>query len=133
MRKGVSEGRATTAVRAERGGASCVEEGRRGLIGGGGVRPTVQVDIYLARVGPDVLVALLVKDARRFAVEFPHQVVLGLAAEAEGFGGAGVVTVPSLGCAVTGSPLAPVSAQARVGRERIRLTSAGICSASLHV
>jgi len=60
----------------------------------------IDVDIIGRR---RVFVAVFVKDARGFAVGFAHQVVFGLAAEGECFGGAGVVSIPGLGGAGTSS------------------------------
>lgn len=62
---------------------------------------TVEIHVELPRVGAVLLVALIVEDAGCFAVGFFHEIVLCLAAQAEGFSGASVVAIPRLSRAFT--------------------------------
>ncbi len=55
----------------------------------------VQVDVDFTRRRA-VLVPLLIQEAGGFPVGFPHQIILRLTPEAQGFGGASVITIPSL-------------------------------------
>lgn len=56
----------------------------------------VDVDFLILTVRPEVFVALFVQDAGGFSVSFAHQTVLGLTAEGESFGGAGIMSIVCL-------------------------------------
>jgi hypothetical protein len=59
----------------------------------------VKIDVQFGTLGA-VFVAFLIEFTSGFAMCFPHEVVLALAAKTERFCGTGIVAVPSLSSAV---------------------------------